>query len=162
MRITLGHAIFALSLVGVVGLGACTGSSGPSDVQMRAALETSANSLGGQINDPRLQAAMAKCKQGAPDATDESGQSLNCKDLCGDTAGQCDISIKITELKKGKCAEVKGGKGTFECTYTMVAASQSKWLNAAIHDGDAAGTPEATIPRTSRFTKVKGEWSVAP
>jgi hypothetical protein len=157
-----GRALFAASLLGVFGLAACTGSSGPSEAQMRAALEKNANTLGGQLSDPRLQTAITQCKEGAADVTDESGRTMNCQMLCGEVAGACDISVTITELKKDKCTEVKEKKGVYECGYTMVASSASKWLNAAIHEGDAPGTPEKTIPRTRQFTKDKGEWSVAP
>jgi hypothetical protein len=157
-----GRALFAASLLGVFGLAACTGSSGPSEAQMRAALEKNANTLGGQLADPRLQAAITQCKEGAAEVTDESGQTMNCQMLCGDVAGACDLAVKITELKKGKCTAVAEKKGAFECGYTMVASSGSQWLNAAIHEGDAPGTPENTIPRTSQFTKDKGEWAVAP
>ena len=83
-----GRVFFAVSLLGVFGLAACSGSSGPSAAQMQAALEKSANTLGGQLNDPRLQAAITQCKGGAAEVTDETGQTMNCKMLCGDVAGR--------------------------------------------------------------------------
>jgi hypothetical protein len=160
MRIS-GRILLAASLVGAIALAGCTGSSGPSEKQMHTALAKSANTLGGQLNDPRLQSAVAQCKSGSAQVTDESGQTMDCKMLCGETAGSCDLSVQITELKKGKCTGLKDEKGVFECGYTMVASAQSKWLNMAIHDGDAAGVAEGTIPRTTRFKKDKNEWVVA-
>lgn len=160
MRV-FGRFLPAAALAGVFALAACTGSSGPSEKQMHEALVKSANTLGGQLEDPRLQSAISQCKGGAAQVTDESGQTMDCKVLCGDKAGECDLSVKITEFKKTKCTELADKKGVFECGYTMVASSPSQWLNAAIHDGDAQGVPENTIPRSTRFTKEKGEWVVA-
>ncbi|MFO1187552.1 MAG: hypothetical protein U1E87_08965 [Alphaproteobacteria bacterium] len=160
MRVS-GRILLAASLAGVFTLAACTGASGPSEKQMHEALVKSANTLGGQLEDPRLQKAIGECKAGEAQVTDESGQSMDCKMLCGEKAGECDLSVKITELKKTKCTEMADKKGVFECGYTMVASSPSQWLNAAIHDGDAAGVPENTIPRSTRFKKEKGEWIVA-
>jgi hypothetical protein len=154
--------LFAASLLGVFGLAACTGSSGPSEAQMRTALEKSVSTSGGRLSDPRLQAAVAQCKEGAAEVTEESGQTMNCQQLCGDVAGECDLAVKITEFKKDKCTAVAEKKGVYECGYTMAASSASQWLNAAIHEGDAPGTAENTIPRTSQFAKDKGEWAVAP
>lgn len=161
MRPLTVQLLLSASLVGVLALGACSGSSGPSETQMSGAIAKNAESLGGHINDPDLQNAITQCKSGAAQITDSTGQTLACHELCGEEASKCDLSVKVTSLKKAKCTAVKDKKGVFECSFTMVIASPSKWLNAMLHQANPGVTDESKIPRTAQFKQDKGEWAVA-
>ncbi len=85
-----------------------------------------------------------------------------CADLCGATAGQCDLTVKIASFKKDKCSPVKDKAGVYACSFTMVVSASSKWLNAMIHDPDAPGTDESKIPRNAEFKKAAdGVWTIS-
>jgi hypothetical protein len=146
-----------IALLCCTALAACA-KSGPSESDMRTAMQANVNAFGGHAD--LMNAVVAPCKSGAITTRDEENSEIDCREVCGSVPGKCDVTVAISDFKKEKCEALAGEDGMYSCTFSMVAKAASPWLNNMIHGGDTPGTPEGGIVRAAHFKRAADGWKV--